>query len=353
MTTSSSSTDDQHDLHDDLHDLHDSAPSDASSAVPGLYVRPLTGPEELDLFLRLTYSLDHELADDLATGRRLPRWMWVALDGDRVVGRLAWWTHTAGAEPQALDFFDLAPDLSPEERAEVGLRLLTTATAVVIPKGTQRPEFGRFMPADWREVPETRSVLESLFAVLERTGARPLVERLRLEWQPGTPVPEPKGRLEFRPVRDREDLVALMTPVMEGTLDAHGQADLASGLSAREAAELHYDEEFAHYSSPQEWWQVAQLPETGEPVGFVIPARNNYHHTIAYIGVLPAHRGHGYIDDILAEGTRILAAADVPRIRAATDLGNVPMAAAFARAGYATFERAINYVWDAPGASGS
>lgn len=324
-----------------------------AAGVANLVIRPLAGPEELDLFLRLTYSLDHELADDLATGRRLPAWMWVALDGDRLLGRIAWWTNKEGAEPLALDFFDLAPELTDEERADIGLRLLETAMASVVPAGTQRPEFGRFMPADWREVPETRSVLESLFAVLERTDARPLVERFRLEWQPGTPVPEPKGRLEFRPVRDREDLIALMTPVMEGTLDAHGQADLATGLSAREAAELHYDEELAHYTSPQEWWQVAQLPESGEPVGFVIPARNNYHHTIAYIGVLPAHRGHGYIDDILAEGTRILAAQDVPRIRAATDLGNVPMAASFARAGYVNFERAINYVWDAPGASES
>ncbi|MEV4428735.1 GNAT family N-acetyltransferase [Streptomyces sp. NPDC049602] len=324
-----------------------------SSSAGDLVIRPLAGPEELDLFLRLTYSLDHELADDLATGRRLPAWMWVALDGDRLLGRLAWWTHAAGGDPQALDFLDLAPELSAEERVEVGLRLLETATAAVIPAGVQRPEFGRFMPADWREVPETRSLLESLFSVLERTGARPLVERLRLEWRPGTPVPEPKGRLEFRPVRDREDLLALMTPVMEGTLDAHGRADLASGLSARAAAELHFDEELGAYSSPREWWQVAVLPESGEPVGFVVPAKNNYHHTIAYIGVLPAHRGHGYSDDILAEGTRILAAADVPRIRAATDLGNVPMAASFARAGYVTFERAINYVWDAPGASGS
>ncbi|WP_443055105.1 GNAT family N-acetyltransferase [Streptomyces sp. NBC_00691] len=305
------------------------------------------------MFLRLTYSLDHELADDLATGRRLPEWMWVALDGDRLLGRLSWWTGAAGSAPQSLDFFDLAPELSEEERAEIGLRLLRTATAAVVPAGTRPPEFSRFMPADWREVPETRSLLESVFGVLVAAGARPLVERLRLEWRPGTPVPEPKGRLEFRQVRDREDLVALMTPVMEGTLDAHGQADLASGLSVREAAELHFDEELAHYSSPQEWWRVAQLPETGEPVGFVVPARNNYHHTIAYIGVLPAHRGHGYIDDILAEGTRVLAAFDVPRIRAATDLGNVPMAASFARAGYINFERAINYVWDTPGVAGS
>ncbi|MFE5940271.1 GNAT family N-acetyltransferase [Streptomyces sp. NPDC056470] len=326
----------------------------SSTGTPdGVTLRPLSGPDELDLFCKLSYVLDHELEDDLATGRRVPAWMWVALRGDRVLARLAWWTKKAGGEPLFLDFFDLDPELPEQERAEIGLRLLETATAAVVPAGAARPEFGRFLPADWREVPETRARLETLFGVLEASGARPLVERLRLEWLPGTPVPGPTGRLEFRPVRDREDLVALMTPVMEGTLDAHGQADLASGLSPRDAAEQHYDEEFAHYASPQEWWQVAQLPGTGEPVGFVVPARNNYNHTIAYIGVLPAHRGKGYIDDILAEGTRILAAQDVPRIRAATDLSNVPMANSFARTGYTTFQRAIDFVWDTPGAAPS
>ncbi|MEJ8639729.1 GNAT family N-acetyltransferase [Streptomyces sp. MS2.AVA.5] len=73
---------------------------------------------------------------------------------------------------------------------------------------------------------------------------------------------------------------------------------------------------------------------------------HSYHPIIAYIGVLPAHRGNGYIDEILAEGTRILAAEGVDRIRASTDLGDVPMAKAFDRAGYVNFERSLNLVWD-------
>ncbi|MFJ4909714.1 GNAT family N-acetyltransferase [Streptomyces sp. NPDC093249] len=330
-----------------------SASSASSTSHHDLVVRPLAEPGELGLFLGLSYTLDHELADDLAGGRRLPEWMWVALDGDRLLGRLSWWAKAPGRPPEHLDFFDLDPALSPRERADVGLRLLETATAAVVPAGAPRPEYTRFLPADWREVPETRALLESLFGVLTASGARPLVERLRLEWRPGTPLPEPTGRLLFRPVRDREDLVSLMTPVMEGTLDAHGRADLASGLSAREAAELHYDEELGRYASPRAWWRVAELPGTGEPVGFVVPAHNNYHHTIAYIGVLPAHRGRGYADELLAEGTGVLAALDVRRVRAATDLGNVPMAESFARTGYVAFERAVNYVWDVPGVAGA
>jgi RimJ/RimL family protein N-acetyltransferase len=77
----------------------------------------------------------------------------------------------------------------------------------------------------------------------------------------------------------------------------------------------------------------------------VIPAHNAYNPIIAYLAVLPQHRGHGYIDDILAEGTRVLCEQDPPRIRATTDVGNVPMAKAFQRAGYVNFEREINMTW--------
>jgi RimJ/RimL family protein N-acetyltransferase len=77
----------------------------------------------------------------------------------------------------------------------------------------------------------------------------------------------------------------------------------------------------------------------------VIPAHNGYNPIIAYLGVVPAHRGHGYIHDVLAAGTSLLAVQNVPRIRAATDVGNAPMAAAFARAGYITFGRQIDMTW--------
>lgn len=57
-----------------------------------------------------------------------------------------------------------------------------------------------------------------------------------------------------------------------------------------------------------------------------------------YLGVVPEHRGRGYADDLLGECTRFLAVEqDAERIVANTDVGNVPMAAAFARA--ALFDR--------------
>ncbi|MGW7536392.1 GNAT family N-acetyltransferase [Amycolatopsis sp. NPDC054798] len=301
-----------------------------------LILRPISGPEELDLFCQLSYALDHELADDLATGRRRPGWMWVALRGGELVARAAWWGRAGESVPFLLDFFDL-------QDVTAGALLLRTAMTEILPAGTRPPVYHRMIPADWREKAETRSVVEDRMSALEKTGARLLAERLRFEWRPGTPAATPQNRLLFRPIRDEDEILDLMTRVLDGTLDAHSRADLTR-MSAREAAIRHYEDELAHYRSPRDWWRVAMLPD-GRPVGFVTPARNDYNPIIGYLAVLPEHRGNGYIDDILAEGTRILAAQEVPRIRAATDLGNLPMANAFRRAGYVNFERTITMAW--------
>ncbi|MEV0385584.1 GNAT family N-acetyltransferase [Nonomuraea sp. NPDC050643] len=309
-----------------------------------LTIRPITGRDDLDLFSRLPYALNEELADDLAAGRRHPQWMWVALRGDRLLARAAWWGRAGDDTPFLMDILDLDDGGADHDRVDVGVRLVRAAMAAIVPAGARPPEYLRFVPPDWRAAGAARRVVEDRIAVLERTGAHLLVERLRLEWRPGTPIPEPSGRLAFRPVRDTEEILSLMTLVLDGTLDAHSRDDLAR-MPARAAAVRHYEDELAHYRSPRDWWRVASLPD-GEPVGFVTPARNDYNPIIGYLAVLPAHRGNGYIDDILAEGTRILAAQNVPRIRAATDLGNVPMANAFQRVGYVNFERTINMTWN-------
>lgn len=116
-------------------------------------------------------------------------------------------------------------------------------------------------------------------------------------------------------------------------------------MSARGAVLSHCGGEFVRCRGLGEWWRIAMLPG-GDPVGLVIPARNDYNSIIAYLAVLPAHRGNGYIDEILAEGTRVLAWQKVPRIRASTDLSNAPMANFFQRVGYVNSERAINMTWN-------
>jgi RimJ/RimL family protein N-acetyltransferase len=309
-----------------------------------LTLRPLGGRDELALFNQLPYTLNDELADDLDAGRRRPGWLWVAHRGPDLLARAAWWGRPDDRVPALLDVLDLADAGEAGARVALGERLLRTAIAAVLPGGEHPPEYTRHVPADWRADAASRRAIEERMAVAGRCGARLFVERLRLEWRPGTPVPGPGGRLRFRPLGDVDELLALMEQALDGTLDAHSAADLAH-LSPREAARRHYEGELARYTSPRDWWRVATLPG-GEPVGFVVAAHNGYNPIIAYLAVLPAHRGNGYVDDVLAEGTRVLAAQGMPRIRASTDLGNIPMAGAFTRAGYVDFEHTLDMVWD-------
>jgi hypothetical protein len=85
-----------------------------------------------------------------------------------------------------LDIDDDAAD-----RVDVGVRLLRTAAAEVVPAGTRPPEYDRRVPPDWRESTAIRRVVEDRMGVLDRTGAHLFVERLRFQWHPGTPVPKP------------------------------------------------------------------------------------------------------------------------------------------------------------------
>ena len=310
-----------------------------------LTLRPITGPGELGLFNSLPYVLNDEVGGDLAAGRRRPEWLWLALRGDRVVARAGWWSRAGDQRPLVLDIFDIAAadDPADDPAAADAVRLLNAALPAVVPAGARPPGYSRFLDADWRDHPRARQAAGRRMGALERAGARLFVERLRLEWRAGTPVAELSGRLTFRPVRDPGELIELMTLVLEGTLDAHSRDDLTR-MTPGQAARQQYHDELERYASPREWWRIATLPD-GEPVGFVIPAHNGYHPIIAYLGVTPAHRGRGYVHDVLAAGTSILAAQGVALSRASTDVGNAPMAAAFARAGYVIFERQIDMTW--------
>ena len=75
----------------------------------------------------------------------------------------------------------------------------------------------------------------------------------------------------------------------------------------------------------------------------MMPARNPTSAVINFIGVVLEHRGRGYVDDVLAEGTDALHAAGAKFVRADTDTRNLPMAAAFGRAGYAEFAKRREY----------
>ena len=55
-------------------------------------------------------------------------------------------------------------------------------------------------------------------AITASTGALLFVERRRLKWRAGTPIPPRSGRLRFRSPQDDDEVLQLMTEVIVGVL---------------------------------------------------------------------------------------------------------------------------------------
>jgi ribosomal protein S18 acetylase RimI-like enzyme len=302
---------------------------DFPALPPDIAVRPATR-DDLELAASIG-GVPPNLPVTWTEGVRRPEWTYLALRDGALLGRAVWWGWASSELPILTDTLDLADSLTGGlERLAVGTALAAAGFAALVPPGQDRQVIC-WVPAGWRSGPEAPAVLEKL-AMWTGAGASLLVERLDLLWERGNPVPSPSDRLRFGSVDD-DTLVDLVARCGDGSLDAHtAQRRARLGRDGTARFEV---EQMRDFPGPRDWWRAAYTPD-GEPVGFVLPTADGVYHAVGYLGVVPEHRGRGYVNDLLGEGTRFLAVEqDAERIVANTDVGNVPMAAAFARAGYA------------------
>ena len=301
-------------------------------------IRPLTATD-LDRFVALEGpSYGPPGRDFLATAAAnhyRPHWTWVAERDGRVVARAAWWGAPDDEYPIALDWFDLA---GASDRVAVGAELLRVASEHVRTDGGGFPEYHLFLPADWHDRPDVRQAVDERTDAAGRAGLRPFVERLRIEWLAASGVPPTDDRLMFAPAGDEAEVLDVLERINVGTLDAYASRDIErDGAAAAARIQL---EDVGWMPAPREWWRLAYTAG-GALVGVVMPSRNYEAFVIAYIGVVPEQRGHGYVGGLLAEATAFLVGQGAERIVADTDTGNRPMAAAFERAGYRVTARRI------------
>jgi RimJ/RimL family protein N-acetyltransferase len=198
------------------------------------------------------------------------------------------------------------------------------------------------LPADVAGDPWTSKADE--VAVLEGSGFRFEVDRVRLEWTAADASTAPATGLHFRPAGSvpEEDLVALFVSVADGSLD-HSMQQVRTIMTA--AAEARKRLEFLrHYPGVEQRFVVA-TDDNDQTIGYVAPAWSNGVGVVAEIGVAEPFRGRGHVNELLAHATRTLADAGARRIVADTDCANTPMRAAFARAGYREFARRWDWGW--------
>lgn len=303
--------------------------------MSALAIRPI-GPDEVDLFTSFADATPLGLKPPLQAyldglGRRWyrPEWSWVALRDGVVVARVAFSGAEDADRPFAMGSLEIG---TRPDRLATGVALVRTAYARY-----GRPRYHQFAPVDWHERADMRAAMADRMEVARLAGLTFLAERLQLRWT-GTPLPPRPGRLEFRPVADRDDLLDVVAGTVQATLDA-GMRNAVARVGLAEAVRAFV----AQLPEPVSLWRLAYDP-AGRCVGLAVPGRRPWGPDIGYIGVLAAHRGHGYADDLLVEASRLLAEDGADEIEAMTDVGNTPMAAAFERCGYATVDRMLVHV---------
>ncbi|GAB3261843.1 GNAT family N-acetyltransferase [Kineosporia babensis] len=260
-----------------------------------------------------------QVRDDFATGRMRPEWSWLAENDGRLVGRALWW-GLGGSRPESLDTLDVLPE-QPDPRS-VAAQLLQGGRADL----GQLPTYRLRIPVGERHGHPVRWRCEAA----QDAGLTETLERLQYQWSPPAGVPQASTRLTFREGSD-EEFVSLFGQAARGSLDVETRRALEETDEISQARD-----DLAFYLScpgERDWWRVA-FDHEHQPAGFIVPSATPYHRNVGYLGVLPDHRGQGLVHDLLGEITRIHAAAGAQRITATTDLVNLPMAAAFDRAGY-------------------
>ncbi|HZB49370.1 MAG TPA: hypothetical protein VE547_09775 [Mycobacteriales bacterium] len=302
--------------------------------MSALSVRPI-GPDEVELFLSFTDASVLGLRpprqlylDGLGRSYR-PEWSWVALRDGRVVARVAFIGPPDADRPEVMGSLEIGTG---PDRVAVGTELVRTAYARV----GGRPGWIQFVPVDWRDRPDCRAVVEDRTTVARAAGLTLSSERVQVLRDAGGELPAGSGRLDFRPPPDRDALLDVVARTYAGTRDAEIRRTVA-----RDGAPAAARRRASGFGSSPELWRLA-YDAGGACVGVVVPDRGGpWPPDIAYVGVLPEHRGRGHVHDLLAEGTRLLGVGT--GITGAADAANTAMVAAFARAGYRVVDRLLAF----------
>ena len=278
-----------------------------------------------------------------------PEWTWVAEDEGRVLARAIWWGFGGAAYPLALDCVSADGSLPAggpvSGRAVLAARLIAAGQqALRRPGPSVAPGFEINLPAGWRSDPAVAAAFAWRPDAAARAGLTDELERIRFEWTPDAGLPRSSGRLVFRPEPDDEAFLDVFRQIAVGSLDVITRREVAALGAAHQAR----DDMGIYLAMPGErdWWRLAYTADGGQLAGMILPNRNSGGAVVGYLGVVPGMRGRGYIDDLVAETTRFHAGRGEPRIAATTDTTNVPMAAAFERAGYRAW--GIRYVLSEP-----
>ncbi|CAN5583348.1 hypothetical protein BH23CHL6_BH23CHL6_00410 [soil metagenome] len=295
--------------------------------------------DELDAFAATGVDDGSEFAAKLRSmledGTTRPEWCFLALIDGRPIARACFaLDEPPAAAPIEMYLFGLALDWQRAGAAEAAKALLEQALPDMSAVGP---------PIDVRVNPEVHPDSESRRRLLESAGLGLFQEKAGYVWQAGIAGIARSDRLRFRSLEavGRDEFIAVMARGPAGTLDRNDRwyYELTGpvGWATVMMGSLQPGDEPS--------WQLA-YDSAAEAVGYVMLSAfdEGVTGTIAHVGVVPEHRGRGYIDDILMETNASGEARGFKSILSDVDVLNLPMRDAMERAGHMPGRRAW-HVW--------
>lgn len=263
-------------------------------------------------------------------GDSRPEWCFVICDGPDRIGRIGYTVEPTTSDPSWLGV------LPPTELTVFGLELPWGGDYLSVGRELVR----RSIATIGGDVPEevnmwvnreTHDHAAEREALAEDLGMRLFQEKQGFAWHDdGTPVAV-GDRLTFRTVADvgASAFRAVMAPCGDDTHDRNDWYYWNGCGPANWAAQMmvYLDDDDAPM------WLIGY--DGDRPVGYIaVGSDEEWGSTIVHVGVLPEHRGHGFINDLLAAGTAAAQRAGITSMLSDVDVLNAPMVAAMRRAGH-------------------
>jgi GNAT superfamily N-acetyltransferase len=283
-------------------------------------------PEEARWFAALGDPGIHDsLAEAWNDGSSRPDWTLVAEDDGRPIARAALVAEPMGGGVTSLEGVSafLWVDFEHPRHAEA-FHLLVDGLA-------ERLEPHAPTTLDRRLNPEVFTDIDRYRPLLEASGFELFQEKIGFAWTPDVRAPLVPSGVRITSLADvgRAAYRQVMARTTAGTLDRNDRYYIGRCGPGPWAEEIMT----ALRERDETSWLLVYHGE--EPVGFVaVGGFDDETWTIVHIGVVPEHRGHGHVSELLAAADRVGRERGFASGLSDVDVENASMVAAMRRAGH-------------------
>ncbi len=266
-----------------------------------------------------------ELRDGAIEVAKILEWRFVAEQDGEILAQIIYGAFED--QPEAINIYRFMVSETAEHRDIVGANLLKESMGLLQQKGIN------FKTLEFHLYSGKNDDFAQYAAIFKAVGFQITQEKKSLEVLASQCSLGPI-RTTFKTLEavGEAKFIDAIQRVTEGTLD---RDDLACvGTHGPLKAAMDYFTLLKDMDFDEKWWRLA-YGDQEELIGLVVPQRfNEEGGVINYIGVVPSHRGKGYVGDLISEACRIMLDAGLQTVVADIDQQNQPLEKALLHHGF-------------------